>query len=675
MPKNARYTLAWAPLHQAYKLHESQGSGVLDIVPESHAWFAWVSQVSSFAFHGRNGSYTACKECKQRGEGYWYAYARVGGKLTKRYLGRGIGLTMPRLEQVAQELWLDTPGTSLQKEGTAASRLLPSPPITQREKVFLPELQNEARALSSADAKQRHFRFDQRSGASHARGVGGRKPAIEHAEAAAPSRSSHPLVPLTSNTAGPPATAQRFRHPTRRQGRRPADQKTRPALAHPPVDPLLATKLHVPRPRPHLVHRPCLIQRLQQGMDRALTLISAPVGFGKSTLLSDWLASSAIPVAWLSLEPQDNEPARFLSYLLAPLQTYDPQLDTIRQGLHHQPPSIEAILTVLINGLLQRATAQEHFVFVLDNYQVITDECIHRALSFLLEHLPPRMHLVLATREDPPLPLAQLRGQGDLLELRATDLRFTQEEAATFLIEVMGLPLSTEESALLQTRTEGWITGLQLAAFSLQGRDDPGAFITAFSGSHHYVVDYLLEEVLNRQSEDIQNFLLQTCILDRLSAPLCDAVREQDGSQALLDFLERANLFLVALDEQGQWYRYHRLFAEALRQWLQQTAPALVPVLHLRASRWFEQHGLISRAVSHTLAAPVPQPGPLVEPLTGREREVLQLLLDGASNREIARHLVLSMNTVKKHVLNICGKLNVRRRAQVIAKAQTLPLL
>ncbi len=676
MPKNARYTLAWSPLHQAYKLHESQGSAVLDIVPESPAWFAWVSQVSSFAFHGRNGSYTACKECKQRGEGYWYAYARVGGKLTKRYLGRGIGLTLPRLEQAAQELWLDTPDTPLQKEGTAASRRLPSPPITQREKAFLPVLQSEAHALSSADAKQRHFRFDQRSRVSHASGVGGRKPAIEHAEAAALSRSNYPLAPLTSNTAVPTAVAQRFRHPARRQGRSPADRKTRPALAHPPVDPLLATKLHVPRPRPHLVHRPCLIQRLQLGMERALILISAPVGFGKTTLLSDWLASSAIPVAWLSLEPQDNEPARFLSYLLAALQTYDPHLGTIRQVLHHQPPSMESMLTLLINGLLlRRATIQEHFVLVLDNYQVITNEYIHRALCFLLEHLPPRMHLVLATREDPPLPLAQLRGRDDLLELRATDLRFTQEEAATFLREVMGLPLSTEESALLQARTEGWITGLQLAAFSLQGRDDPETFITAFSGSHHYVVDYLLEEVLNRQSEAVQDFLLQTCILDRLSAPLCDAVREQGGSQVLLDFLERANLFLVALDEQGQWYRYHRLFAEALRQWLQQTAPALSTDLHLRAGRWYEQHGLFAEAVSHALAASDPQPGSLVEPLTGREREVLQLLLDGASNREIARHLVLSLNTVKKHVLNICGKFNVRSRAQVIAKARTPHLL
>src|SRR5207237_3507891 len=196
----------------------------------------------------------------------------------------------------------------------------------------------------------------------------------------------------------------------------------------------------------------------------------------------------------------------------------------------------ETILTVLINDLLiRRATVQEHFVFVLDNYQVITNESIHRALSFLLEHLPPRMHLALATREDPPLQLAQLRGQGDLLELRATDLRFTQEEAATFLREVMGLPLSTEESALLQARTEGWITGLQLAAFSLQGRDDPETFITAFSGGHHYVVDYLLEEVLNRQSEVIQDLLLQNCILELLREPLCDAVYEHYGKTGRVD--------------------------------------------------------------------------------------------------------------------------------------------
>jgi LuxR family maltose regulon positive regulatory protein len=575
MPKTARYTLVWSPPQQAYRLHESQDGGAGDIVPENPTWVEWVSQVSSFAFHGRNGSYTACKEHKQRGGEYWYAYARVEGKMTKHYLGRGIDLTFPRLEQAAQKLWLGRSGT----------RLL---------------------------------------------------------------------------------------------GGIPFDRKTRPEPFLLPSDPLLVTKLHVPRPRPHLVHRPRLIQCLQQGIERALTLVSAPVGFGKSTLLSDWLASCAISVAWLSLEPQDDEPVRFLSYLLAALQIDDPHLDATVQLLHrpHPPLSIETMLTLLLNNLLiRRASAQKHFVLVLDNYQVITDKAIHHALTFLLDHLPPSMHLVLATREDPPLPLAQLRGRNDLLELRATNLRFTPEEATTFLTQVMGLSLSPEASAVLQARTEGWITGLQLAAFSLRGRDDPESFIAAFSGSHPYVMDYLLEEVLNRQSEAVQDFLLQTSVLDRLSTPLCDAVRQQDGSQAVLDFLERANLFLVALDEEGRWYRYHRLFADALRQRLQQTAPALMGDLHLRADGWYRQQGLLSEAASHSLTIPVSQPGQLIESLTAREREVLQLLLSGASNREIACRLVLSINTVKKHVLNICRKLTVRSRAQAIAKTRRLHLL
>ena len=610
MPKIAQYTLVWSPSRQTYELHESLGSEILDIVPESPAWLAWVNQITSFAFHGKNGSYTACKERKQRGEGYWYAYARVGGKLTKHYLGRSISLTLSRLEQVAHELWLTLPDNA-GRQDTAMQK--------------------------------------------------------EH-----------------------------LSHVARQQGESHAERKAISIFAQLPGDPLLATKLHVPRPRSHLVHRPRLIQRLEQGMERALTLISAPVGFGKTTLLSEWLASRAIPVAWLSLELQDNEPVRFLSYLLAALQTYDPHLSTTREVLPSsplQPALMEAMLTLLINDLLiESGSAREDFVLVLDNYHVISDESIHYAMSFLVHHLPSNMHLVLATREDPPLPLAQLRGHDDVLELRAADLRFRPEEAATFLIEVMGLPLSAEESALLQARTEGWITGLQLAAFSLQGRNDPGAFITAFSGSHSYVVDYLLEEVLNRQSEVVQDFLLRTCILDRLSASLCDAVREQVGSQALLDYLERTNLFLMALDDERQWYRYHRLFAEALRLRLQQTAPALIPALHLSASRWYEQHGLLDAAAIHALAVPTVQAGdhegrpyevragdhegrPNGKLLTAREREVLQLLLAGATNREIACSLVLSMNTVKKHVLNICRKLGVRSRAQVIAKARTIQLL
>ena len=561
MPKIARYSLIWSPYRQTYEWRENPGSGVQDVAPESPTLLEWVGQVSSFAFHGRNGTYTMCKEHKQRGEGYWYAYK---GKRAKRYLGRDSELTLTRLEQVAHGLWQDMPDMQQQK------------------------------------------------------------------------------------------------------GNDPLDQNERHMLSGPSTDLLLATKLSVPIPRSRMVHRFRLIQQLQQGMDRSLILISAPVGFGKSTLLSEWLTSRTIRAAWLSLEPQDNEPARFISYLLAALQTNAPYLGVTRQVVLHplHSSSIEAVLTLLINDLQWRTVAQDHLVLVLDNYQVITDESIHQALSFLLEHLPPWMHLVLTTREDPPLPLARLRGRDGLLELRAADLRFTQEEAASFLIEVMKLPLSQEECALLQARTEGWITGLQLAALSLQGRDDSRAFIMKFSGSHHYVMDYLIEEVLKRQSAAIQDFLLQTCILDRLCAPLCDAVRQQNGSQILLDYLERANLFLVALDDTGQWYRYHRLFAEALRQQLQQTAPALVAELHLRANRWYNQQGLHVEIAAHIRAAPVIPS----DPLTTREHEVLQLLLNGASNREIAHHLVLSMNTVKRHVLNICRKFDVRSRAQVIAK-------
>lgn len=566
MPKKAHYTIFWSPLRHAYELHEHQNNEVLDIANEKHTLLAWVSQVSSFAFHGKHGSYTACKERKQRGDGYWYAYARIRGKVTKRYLGRETNLSIPHLEEVAHNLGLDK-------------------------------------------AEEKHTR---------------KRASIE-------SQTS-----LTSFS----------------------------AQSHP----LLATKFHMPRPRPRLVHRQRLINRLEQGLQRTLTLISAPVGFGKTTLLANWLHTHPSSVAWLSLEPQDNEPARFLSYLLAALQPHNSHLDAFSPMLPNAA-SIEALLTVLINDLLERrVNTREHIVLVLDNYQFITNHSIHYALSFLLKHMPSQVHLILATREDPPLPLAHLRGQDNLLELRATDLRFTSEEAVDFLMDVAELPLTKEESLLLHARTEGWITGLQLAAFSLQGRADPGTFIAAFSGSHHYVVDYLLEEVLHQQSEVVQEFLLQTCVLERLSAPLCDAVRQKEGSQVLLELLERNNLFLLALDDEGQWYRYHRLFAEALRQRLQHTAPTLVPKLRARANHWYEQQGLCSEGAPHIIETSLPQN----QPLTAREQEVLQLLLDGISNREIAYRLVLSTNTVKKHVSNICSKLHVSSRTQVMAKAYAL---
>ncbi len=476
MPKTAPYTLTWSSLHHSYEVHESQDSGVLDIAPKSPAWLAWLSQISSFAFHGKNGSYTARKERKQCGEEYWYAYVRVEGKLTKKYLGKCIDLTLARLEQTAQELWLKS------------------------------------------------------------------RAEIKCAEISILSRSSDALVLFSNGTAGHPASAHWHYHLVRRQGGYSADQKAIPLLSYLPTDPLLATKLCLPRLRPHVLHRPRLIQQLQYGLEHTLILLSAPAGSGKSTLLTDWLTCSELPVAWLALEPQDNEPTRFFSYLLAALQSYDPQVGREVQRLLHSmyPPTWETVLTVLLNELDRGSVSQHCAILVLEDYHVITAEAIHSALAFVLEHLPPQFHLVLSTRQDPPLPLARLRGQG------------------TF---------------------------------------------AAFSGSHHYVVDYFLDEVLSRQAPEVQDFLLHTSLLERLSAPLCDAVCVMDGSQALLDFLEHANLFLVPLDDEGQWYRYHHLFAQALRQRLQRTVPALIPDLHHRACCWYEQHGLVAEAVPHAIAA------------------------------------------------------------------------
>jgi LuxR family maltose regulon positive regulatory protein len=368
--------------------------------------------------------------------------------------------------------------------------------------------------------------------------------------------------------------------------------------------PLLATKLYTPRPRTQPVSRPQLAERLQEGMEGALMLISAPAGFGKTTVLAQWLAQSGMPTAWLSLEPEDNEPVRFLSYLIAALQTLDPSIGVSALALlsSPQPAPAEIVLAQLANDLLSLEAAA--FALVLDDYHVVTAEPIHRALLFLLEHLPPHMHLILATRADPPLHLARLRARGQLTEVRAADLRFTPDEAGRFLQQVMHLELAQEELALLQRRTEGWIAGLQLAGLSLRGRTDVSAFLSAFSGSHRFVLDYLSEEVLALQAPQVQSFLLQTCILERLYGPLCDAMTQEAGGQAMLDQLDQANLFLTSLDDQRHWYRYHHLFAEVLRGRLQQTQPDLISELHRRASLWYEHHGMVLEAVRHALAAP-----------------------------------------------------------------------
>jgi LuxR family transcriptional regulator, maltose regulon positive regulatory protein len=395
---------------------------------------------------------------------------------------------------------------------------------------------------------------------------------------------------------------------------RPSAQAAAPGMRSDSQILLLATKLHPPLPRAHLVRRPQLAARLTQGVMSPLILVSAPAGFGKTTLLAQWLAESGMPVAWLSLEPGDNEPVRFLSYFIAALQTLDPHLGAVALTLLQtpHPAAAETVLTMLTNDVGSHGRDGGDFVLVLDDYHVLDAKPINQALIFLLDHLPPHMHLVIATREDPPLPLARLRAGGHLTEVRAADLRFTPSEAAEFLTQGMGLTLEAQDIALLARRTEGWIVGLQLAAISLQGQEDAAGFIRSFTGSHHFVLDYLVEEVLGQQNARLQTFLLRTSLLDRMTGSLCDAVllNPAGSGQATLEYLEHANLFLVPLDDERRWYRYHHLFADLLRQRLQQKSASStgdevgdVNKLHLRASQWYEDQGLEIEAFHHAAAA------------------------------------------------------------------------
>jgi len=337
-------------------------------------------------------------------------------------------------------------------------------------------------------------------------------------------------------------------------------------------------------------------------MHRKLTLISAPAGFGKTTLISEWIAGGERPFAWLSLDERDGDLTRFWTYFIAAGQTVTPTFGTKALGMLEspQPAPAESILTVLLNEI---AALPEKFALVLDDYHVLEAPPVDEALAFLLEHLPPQLHLVITTREDPPLPLPRLRARGRLTELRAADLRFTAEETAVFLNKVTGLDFSTIELSALARRTEGWIAGLQLAALSMQGQADVHGFIAAFAGDDRYIVDYLVDEVLQHQPDHIQEFLLQTAILSRLNGSLCDAVTRQNQGGAILEKLERSNLFVVPLDDKRNWYRYHHLFADVLQAHLLKDQPEMAPVLHQRASEWYEQNDLPATAVYHALAA------------------------------------------------------------------------
>jgi LuxR family maltose regulon positive regulatory protein len=381
------------------------------------------------------------------------------------------------------------------------------------------------------------------------------------------------------------------------------------------TDPILATKFYIPLPRPDLVPRPRLIRRLNEGLrlGRQLTLISAPAGSGKTTLVSEWLATLCLAphheqqienrTAWLSLDQEDNEPVRFWMYLIAALRTVEDGLGlSARQMLQApQVPPAQLVLTPLLNEIAARPY---RIILILDDFHLISGEKILEGFAFLLEHQPRQLHLVLSTRADPSLPVVRLRARGRLTEVRVDDLAFTVDEAVTFLNETMGLGLSLEEVQVLESRTEGWAVGLQLAAMSMQDRVDRRRFITAFAGSHHFVLEYLTEEVLYRQSESVQHFLLQTSILDRLCGPLCDAVTGKSGGGATLSHLQRKNLFAVPLDDEHHWYRYHHLFSDLLRKRLElETSAEQIADLYGRASAWHEEVGTIEEAIKYALKA------------------------------------------------------------------------
>ena len=494
---------------------------------------------------------------------------------------------------------------------------------------------------------------------------------------------------------------------------------------------LLATKLTIPAiSHKRVVPRPRLNSKLDAGMYVPFTLITAPAGFGKTTLIGAWIQQRETMAAWVTLESNDDELVRFWRYVIASLDRLHPGIaERVQAWLQKpRPPDIEAMLTILINALV---ALPRDVLLVLDNYHVITAPSIQRSLTFLLDHMPAHFHLIIATRVDPPFPLARFHVRGELVELRAAELRFTGEEATAFLLQSAGIPLTIEDITALNRSTEGWAAGLQLAALSLQGRDDPAGisnFIKTFTGTHRHVLNYLTEEVLVRLPKDVQTFLLSTSILEQLNASLCDMVTQQNNGQAMLEWLDQADLFLIALDDQQYWYRYHHLFTGLLRHHLQRKQPGRVPQLHLLASTWYEQHDMLAAAIAHAFAAgeveratnliercalslierdndismsswltPPPETTIAVrafaegqpptwtvlpnrddapiEKLTEREQEVLNLIARGLSNPAIAQKLVVTVSTIKTHLNNIYAKLHVHTRLQAVTKAYNAGLL
>lgn len=438
-------------------------------------------------------------------------------------------------------------------------------------------------------------------------------------------------------------------------------------------DTLLLSKFRRPPARPEAVSREALIDEIEAGRraGHSLTLVSAPAGFGKSTLIYEWASSTEAPTGWINIGEEDNTPASFLRYLTEAMHELT---DIIRSPEPDGTPT--DLLGALINDLDQLAVP--HSV-VLDDYHLITNFDTHDLLAFILENPPAGLHIVIGTREDPPLPLARMRAHARMTEIREQALRFHPQEADTFLNHTMDLGIPPEAIQALQRRTEGWVTGLQLAGAALRQQDDMAAFVKDFAGDDRYIMDYLMQEVLDRTDEYVRQFLQQTSILDSLTAPLCNALTGNDDAQHILEHLEQANLFLTPLDNRREWYRYHGLFAGVLQLMLDDDEKA---ALHKAAAAWYRANGQPERARAHehsydahpTVDGRLDNQA-LVEPLTERELEVLDLIEAGYSNAAISDHLFIAKGTVKRHISNLYGKLGVRSRTQALAKAREIGLI
>jgi LuxR family transcriptional regulator, maltose regulon positive regulatory protein len=535
-------TLNWSAALATYVWSEPPSEEVHSLAPEGPAWFAWLAGRSSFAFGGQAGSYTARLEAVQRGERYWYAYRRVGQQVRKKYLGKTADLSLTRLEQVARLLQAEQASDAPPGTTLKAPEVPPPPPP--------------------------------------------------------PSEAL--LTPAVPSATGPTIVVE---GPSQAQAVVPSDRLT----------PLLATRLHVPRSPARLVPRARLIERLSQGLSQSLLLVCAPAGFGKTTLLAQFLAACRLPAAWLSLQEEDNDPLRFLWAVLSALQSCDPALGAgvralLSAGQGLPGLSLPALFAQLVGELTSRER-EDALILVLDDYHVLSSEPIAQAMAVFVEHCPPQLHLVIATRSDPVLPLARLRARGLLCELRAADLQFEAQEARHLLHTALQRELSDSTLASILSQTEGWVAGLQLLALALHGRHSEAEMqqvLAEAGGTHRYLVDYLVAEVLARQPPAVQSFLLHTCLLESLSAGLCAAVTgtSEGESAARLSELERANLFLFPADASGQWYRYHQLWAAVLRALLlRQLGAAGVAALYGRASRWYEQHAMAAEAIEAAMQA------------------------------------------------------------------------